>query len=213
MKTFRQKSFSVLFKETPANSYVPRPVLPAGLFQYSDWDWHNKLLTENEIFIYNKPLIKYRVSNNSASAANPASEARSRLETDLMLDYFLNIKDLDLFKKIFKGVYEQFGEPETETIPYFLGRIALLSPDYSKQRWGYKTIMKFISQNNNFNILNSLYSETFGSFISLCPVKAQEIHQGSTEKYKKYKMLYNLFLFLSLILLFALFTFFAADIF
>ena len=32
MKTFQQKSFSVLFKETPFNSYVPRLVLPAGLF-------------------------------------------------------------------------------------------------------------------------------------------------------------------------------------
>lgn len=151
------------FKKEVIEKYLP---FPTGLIQYSDWQLHNNLLLDNEVSFTSKQLIGYRVNNqNSASARCNVVLKRESLETPLLMEPYLKIKNVNLFKKIFNGLYEEYGEPTNETIPYFLGLIALKSPNKDKQRWGYSTIIRFVSEGNNLKLLNKLYGIDFAYII------------------------------------------------
>lgn len=154
------------YKKQAIQEFLP---LPCGLLQYSDWDLHNKLLSKYEIAITDKCLVKYRTTLNSTSARSNIVVNRETLETDIMMDYFLNITDLELFKSIFENTYNKYGEPTKETIPYFLSRIALESKKPEKQGWGYKTLINFISQGNNLELLHKMYNLNFKDILTLCP--------------------------------------------
>ena len=192
------------------SAIMPHLPLPAGIFVYQDWDMHNKLLMAGcNIFVTDKCLINYRLSSGSASAANEFTRIRNLAETDMLLDHFLTINNIETFKKIFCGVYEQFGEPTVETIPYFLARIALTSSIHAKKMWGYKMLLKYISQGNNFKLLHDKYGIDFADIISQTPLDEEFIKYK--QKRKKYKVLYNILLVACLLLMiFNLVLFFKA---
>ncbi len=167
------------------SAILPLLPLPKGLFQFSDWDLHNKLLFHNKVYLTDKCLVMYRFYQNSTSARSQYVVAREAMETDAMMDYFLKIKDPENFKQIFSGLYEQFGEPTAKTIPYFLARIALTSEIYSKRQWGYKVLIRFITDNDNLQLLNSLYGLCFHDIISLVPLEFGDYYVTKTKKYRK----------------------------
>lgn len=146
--------------------YMP---LDISMCQMQDYQLHINILLGNEAKIINEPLVKYRVNtkNESISARTPIVIKREILETKKLMNTFLKIDTVDLLRKIFKEELEQFQEPTEDTIPYYLGRLALLSNLNSKKDWGYKTIMEFISKNNNFQRLNDLYGFTFKDYLNL----------------------------------------------
>ena len=179
------------FKKSAYKEIAP---LPAGLLQYSDWDMHNKFLMKYNVKILDKTLIKYRISNASTSSRSLDVINREIMENDLVMESFLSIKDLILFKRIFKEDYASFGEPAVETLPYFLSMIAMTSKYPEKRCWGYKTLINYISKNDNLELLYSLYKIDFKQIknqIKRCDFRLYD-HKGILSlknKYKKYKYL------------------------
>ncbi len=176
--------------------------LPSGIIQYSDWALHNDLMLRTNIFLDERELIFYRVSPNGASARSSNVFKREALETDILLNTFLNIKDVSVFKSIFKDHYEQYGEPVVETIPYFLARIALTSDDFNKQSWGYRLLIKFYSENNNRKKLYDLYGVQFKNVINL----VNDIVLYDTKPLKKVRKKYLKYKIISFILCVLLLT-------
>ena len=181
-------------------------ILPfsCGLLQYIDWQIHNKmLLLDCNFKCSDKFLLRYRVSPQSASAMNKSVLTREACETYSIMDPFLEIKDLDFFKKIFEGLYNEFGEPTIETIPYFVARMAMTSKIIDKQRWGYETLLKFIADRNNYEKLHKMYNVNFKTIINTI-TECNLMDNKLEKKYKKYKKLYNIFLtlFISITVIF-----------
>lgn len=189
------------FKKDVIKKYLP---FPAGLIQYSDWQLHNKLLLDNEISLTGKQLIGYRISQDSASARRDIVVKRECLETTNLMEPYLNIRSVDLFKKIFNGLFEEYGEPKQETIPYFLGLIALKSPNIDKQRWGYQTILSYVSEDNNLKLLNALYGVNFAFIIKLANKYSFNVNYEHSILY--YKKKFEMFRLLSYSLFFVVTT-------
>ena len=182
------------FKKSAINQFLP---LPYGLLNYSDWELHHNLLLNHKVTLTDELLIKYRVSTESASSRSKYTIRRESLETRKLMQPFLNIKDLDLFKSIFEGEYSKYGTPTVETIPYFLARIALTSQILEKQKWGYSVLIDYISQKNNMELLHNLYGFDFKQFANLI----SKLRVSESEKLIKYKNIYRLFLFIIIFLI------------
>lgn len=178
------------FKKDIILPFLP---LPAGVFQYQDWQLHCKLLlVGNQAVFLDELLVNYRVSTCSASARNGETVLRESLETPALMDSFLQIMDVSLFKQIFEGKYEDLGEPVRETLPYFIGRMALKSDNADKRRWGYGVIMNFISTPSNQALLYRLYRLQFKELLSLvsyCQDASKADLSRILTKVKKYKKL------------------------
>ena len=89
-----------------------------------------------------------------------------------------------------------------ETIPYFLGRLALNSQKHQKKEWGYKTIMNFISKKENFELLHNLYGFDFKQYIGLAnnfEGISNNLIVDFDNKIAKYKKLFNKFLIISIV--------------
>jgi glycosyltransferase involved in cell wall biosynthesis len=140
-----------------------------ALLQTQDYDFHIKtLLGNNKIYVYQKPLINYRISSNNSNVDNHSEIAniRKNIEMEYILNNFLNI-EYNTFIRIFKKNYIKFGKPNPKTMPYFLGLMALNTNDKERKVWGYKTILNFIKINNNLKLLNSLYKTTYKEIVDL----------------------------------------------
>lgn len=183
------------------SAILPFLPLPKGLVQFSDWDLHNKLLSnDNKVYLTDKCLVKYRFHQNGTSARSNHVIAREAMETDMIMDYFLKTKDPEKFKQIFSGLYEQFGEPNSKTIPYFLARIALTSEIYSKRQWGYKVLIKFITDGDNLKLLHSLYGICFRDIVLLVPLEFGDYYVNKVKKYRKLFKVALIALIISLII-------------
>lgn len=138
-----------------------------SLLQTQDYDFHIRTLLKHRVYVYQKPLVKYRQFNDGSNIDNHTSTSKLRhnLELLIVLDSFLNI-DINLFKKVFKKEFKKNGIPIPETICYFLSKIALNTKDSIRQEWGYRTLLKFISQKEKLKLLNSLYSVEYKDIIS-----------------------------------------------
>ncbi|MCE3255438.1 MAG: glycosyltransferase, family 2 [Rickettsiaceae bacterium] len=165
--------------------------LDLSMFHHQDYGMHINLLMKNNAYLTTKQLVKYRIisGEKNASAQNAVTRKREDLEQPKLMDIFLQIKDVEFFKKIFGDKLNEFGEPISETVPYFLGRLALCSRNQEKQNWGYRVIMDFIREKKNLDLLNNLYGFNFGQYISL--VKKFVIDDVE-KKYRKYRRLFNI---------------------
>ena len=182
---------------------IIKKILPfsCGLLQYIDWQIHIKLLLNGcNIKCIEQPLLKCRISSNSASARSINVLKREACETYSIMDPFLEIKDLEFFKKVFEGLYNEFGEPTIETIPYFIARMAMKSPFPDKQRWGYEALLKFIADRKNYETIYKLFGIDFKKVINSIN-NCTFLDNRFIDKYKKYKRLYYIFLSLFILVL------------
>ena len=195
------------FKKEAIKDFLP---LPFGLIQYSDWQLNNYLLLNTKILVINKCLVNYRITPNSACSRSKKVINREKIETDLLMEPFLNIKDINKFKLIFKDFYEEFGEPTISTIPYFIARLALKSKNIEKQRFGYLLLIKFISKDNNLDLIHNLYGLNYADIINLIEFynpETEEINQNISHYIKKIKKYKKLSKILGTILLFVIILF------
>lgn len=143
--------------------------LPAGMFQLQDYYFHIPLLLKYDTYFHDKPLVYYRISGNSVSLnQNNNTVKRTIIEQNFILDLFYNINNVDLLKKIFNNnhVFQRYGEPVKETIPFFICLIAIESYEHQNAMWGYNSLIKFYNENNNQQLLYDLYKFQFKDYIS-----------------------------------------------
>lgn len=178
-----------------------------------DYVMHIDILANGfKSYVLDDILVDYRVFNDGTNISlnNSTAHKREKAEIALLMDYFLKIKDIKLLKRVFKNEIQRANlEPFDDTIPFFLGQMALRSSHYHRQEWGYHTIMKFLSDKKNFDIVYKRYGFAFRDYLNLinhikeiCAVKERNKY---IKKYKKYKKLCQVLLVLSIILLLIIF--------
>ena len=186
--------------------------LDYSLIMYQDYKMHADLLINGyKHKVLDDIYVDYRRFNddrNISNNINGIGEKRAGLDTDVFMDTFLRIQDIELLKSVFKKEIENTGiQPYENTIPFFLGQMALLSNDNNKQVWGYKQIAKFISTFDNYNLVKELYNFDFKKFCAI--PKNINFNQGEkqlleeisrcSKKHKKYKSFFNITLIVAII--------------
>lgn len=101
---------------------------PGSIIALGDCNFHVHVLLNSKIKVLEKPFVKYSIFGNNNSSGWINNDVIT-CENIYLLKTFSNISDLELFKSIFKGRYEEYGEPtEIRDIPYFTARIAMDIP-------------------------------------------------------------------------------------
>lgn len=191
-------------KKSAIEKYMP---LDIGLIQYHDWQFNFLLLFKNKIHMLDKPLVRYRVSNTSACARSNAVIVREKIETNKLMDTVVDLigNDKNAFMTYFGNNSIVNGQNiDARTIPYWLGRIALTSTNYEKQCWGLQTIMNFIADDKNVQMLNKLYGFSFKDYMKFANLVSADDDKeimSKNKKIKKYKTVSNILMVLCIILM------------
>lgn len=145
--------------------------LPEGVCQYSDWILNNRLILLGEVILGSKPLLSYRVSSSSLSARSLGSVARDQLETRIMMDDFLEIREMAALAQIFPVEIKPYEKLPDLHVPYVLGRLALLSDIAEKRAWGYEIIMRHISDASVAKSLSELAGFSYKDLMASAPTE------------------------------------------
>jgi len=159
-----------LTRETARSLY-----LPEGVVQYSDWMWHNQILMRGDVVLLEEQLVRYRVSAVSLGYRTTSSLAREMLETRVMMDDFLAIKDMAFLAQVFPGEIIPYQSLPARHIPYVLGRLALLSEIPEKRCWGYETIMRHLSGPDMAESLHEHAGFTHKDLMAMVPTEAASL--------------------------------------
>ncbi|MBR2164830.1 MAG: glycosyltransferase [Campylobacter sp.] len=159
---------------------------------HQDTQMHVKLLLNIEPKFLDENLILYRFDNNVGNISGSfISLSRDRMETEILMDTFLNIDDINLLKKIFaKEIDKTKLEPKIEYLEFFLGNMALLSSEWYRKLWGYHTIMRSYNTKAKAEALKKEYDFEFKNYLKLINLMAEDNEVIKfRNKYKKYKKL------------------------
>ncbi len=164
----------MMLKRKYAETVFP---LDEGIQQHQDFIIHIQLLLQADCGFLDTPLVNYRIptdDNNHLSSNDKKAFKRIEIETPFALDYFVKgITSVSLLQQIFGTDIEAFGEPTEETIPYFLARLALSKPENRLLTlWGFRTLIAFINQKGNMELLHSLYDFDYKMFSKL----SEQVH-------------------------------------
>jgi hypothetical protein len=164
-----------------------------SLILYQDLTIHTELLLNGAKFIcLDDVYVKYRHFGDERNISCNYFKAKRAVDTDPFMNTFLEIQDVELLKEMFsKEIKETKIEPYFDTIPFFLGQMAILSPDKDRQIWGYKTIAKYISKDETYKIANEKYGFCFKDFRALIPIISQEDKSDAHSKFLRYKRYFN----------------------
>ena len=186
--SIRAKYAKKMFPATPANC----------IFQ--DYIQNVQLLIMGNIAIVPEKIVKYRITHDqkNISAAGFSTNMRANLETDSLMNTFLEIKDIKLLQDMFSKEILSTGINITkpENIKYFLGRMALLSPNDYRKIWGVHAVMDCYNKNKD-----KLFHDYAFEFRDLVKLVQMFKEPKLNKKYKKYKKLFNLTLIINIILL------------
>ena len=123
----------------------------AGL---QDLDMWVKICLRHNIHLIDDRLTLYRTHDDYSNLSADTSENNTRniFEYKQILNNYLQIKDIEFFKKAFPE-FGKYGELEPMTLPYFLGRIALDTNRNFQRQWGIETIYNFLGNGESANSL------------------------------------------------------------
>lgn len=159
---------------------------------HQDTQMHVKLLLNGEPKFLDDNLILYRFDDNVGNISGSfISLSRDRMETEILMDTFLNIGDINLLKKIFaKEINKTKLEPKIEYLEFFLGNMALLSSEWYRKLWGYHTIMRSYNTKAKAEALKKEYNFEFKDYLNLIKFMCENNEVVKfRDKYKKYKKL------------------------
>lgn len=159
---------------------------------HQDTQMHVKLLLNIEPKFLDENLILYRFDDNVGNISGSfISLSRDRMETEILMDTFLNIDDINLLKKIFaKEIDKTKLEPKIEYLEFFLGNMALLSSEWYRKLWGYHTIMRSYNTKAKAEALKKEYNFEFKDYLKLINLMTEDNEVIKfRNKYKKYKKL------------------------
>jgi glycosyltransferase involved in cell wall biosynthesis len=142
------------------------PVL-AGLHDFDLWV---RICFKHEIMILDEKLVRYRwmSDNSNASSHTKNKQIRHRFENKQILNHYLKITEPAELLAIFPDAI-QYGRMTTDTIPYFLGRIAIDSNVDYKVLWGEETIFALLQNEKAAQALEENCNFKYWDFINIVP--------------------------------------------
>ncbi len=175
--------------------------LDLSLVNQQDYNIHINILLQTDLQILTTPFIYYRrmKNNSNLSAYEYKTFLREKMEMPRAMNSFIKIKDLKLLNNIFPD--NDFKHKEL--IPYYLGLLALEnSCSFEKKMWGYHLIMDFISEFSNYKLLHELEGFNFSKYLNLIFMFKEKFNEDKIlKKYKKYKKLFNIFIYINCLLI------------
>ena len=175
--------------------------LDMAMCNQQDTQMHIKILLRGDVKILDKALVLYRFdsSANNISARTFITTKREQAEIERLMDSFLEMRDIELLKKVFKKEIADLGiTPKEGQTEYFLGRMALLSTIKERQIWGYHKIMESYSTKEKAESLKENYNFDFKQYLSF----AGYIDDTIGNKYRKYKKLFKILIYINIALCF-----------
>lgn len=166
--------------------------LPIALSQYQDYQMHVDVMLKLRVMTTDSALVNYRKPSDKSgiSVTNDVTLRTRKLEENLLMDSFLQIKDISELSEIFgDDLLARFGKLENKLIPYYLGQLALDADTEYKKLWGYNQIVRFISDATNYKLLNKRYGFCYADFLKLSKKFGPD---ANWRKYKKYKKFFNI---------------------
>jgi len=172
-----------------------RPI-DISLSIYQDYFLHVNLLIRTEIAFSPEAEYYYRRSAGSISARKD-DYWRKQLETPRLMDVFLKINDLNFLSEVLQN--NNLDIKYKELIPYYIGMSALRSPKSERQKWGYRTILEFISDAARYEKLHEL---TGFSYKNLLDLSLESWHSCKRKSRRKRKIVWMVVLVMIFLLAF-----------
>lgn len=142
-----------------------------SLFQLHDYDYNIRLSLEGAIHIMDEALLLYRIRDdgkNISLSNTKAMVSRQFTESYCVLNNYLSITNVDFFISIFGKYIQRLGKVREETIPYFLGMIAIQHcKEVPKKLWGYHILYSFLNKEGMFELLRKDCGLTYSQFKEL----------------------------------------------
>ena len=195
------------------NTDIFKMIYPVDMnhITYQDYIIHTGLLLKSEPLFIDKCLIYYRLpsSKSGISYANNKTIVLNSIEEDYLMDVFLKINSLDMLNDIFKDKLKEMDLcfDSLESKNFILGLIALESKNIYKQRWGFKLVATYLSDDKKYYYIYNKYKFNFNKFYNLADkIYLQETKIAALKKRyrKKVKILLSICLFLILLLIFCI---------
>lgn len=168
--------------------------LPYSIVNNQDFKIHIELLVNgSENIVLEDKLVLYRQPHNKAniSARSFVTELRESLEFENVMDAFLKINDINLLENVFANEILKTGiKPYPDTIPFFLGYMAIYAKKDGKKSWGYHKIIQFLQSKENFDLVKDKYNFEFKDLLQL----TKEFKNTTFHRCFKYKKGFNFFL-------------------
>ena len=148
--------------------YTEIGLLNPALANIPDFDFWIRMCLKYDIAILDKKIIRFRrMSDESNASGNTCrNQIRSRFEYKQLLNHYLKITDPDEFLLIFPETV-QYGRITAETIPYFLGRIAIDTGIDFRMAWGLDVIFGLLQKESAARALEVNCDFTYLDFIRL----------------------------------------------
>ena len=133
-----------------------------------DLDMWVRLCLKYDVHILGEKLVRFRVlaDRSSASADKPSTHIRAGFEYVQILDHYLAIDDVQTFLQVFPDA-QKYGAVEKESIPYFLGRLALDLNYRPWQLWGLQTLFRSLGRNGMATRLEKEHGFRYTDFYGL----------------------------------------------
>lgn len=128
----------------------------------SDLDLWVRLSLKHNLHILDERLTRYRLRANNANAGSERIEntIRAYFESKQILNNYRQITQVEHLLAIFPEC-TNYGSPMTETIPYFLARIAMDCPAGFNQLWGLETLYSYMEFPANVDRLKLLFDFSY----------------------------------------------------
>jgi len=148
--------------------YTEVGLLNPAMASIPDLDFWVRICLKYDIAILDKEVIRFRRMNDESNASGNTcrTQIRSRLEYRQILNHYLRIIDPDEFLLIFPETV-QYGRITAETIPYFLGRIAIDTGIDFRMVWGLDVIFGLLQKESAARALEVNCDFTYLDFIRL----------------------------------------------
>jgi len=124
-------------------------LFPEHLLALSETNFHISILLYSNIKVLEEPLVNYRVVENYENKW--CSSLSLENELFFLLDRFLEIKDIEFFKEVFKNDIVDFNCIEPQLLPYILSKIA--EKEIDNRRWANYNFHRYISSSQNYQFL------------------------------------------------------------
>jgi hypothetical protein len=150
------------------DAYFDIGLLNPSFANLPDFDLWVRICLKYDIMILDKSLIRYRWMSDHSNASSNTKQTnnRYRFEYKQMLDHYLKITTPEELLAIFPEA-AKYGNVTRETIPYFLGRVAIETGLDLKMAWGQETIFALLQNEKIARTLEENCSFTYLDFINL----------------------------------------------
>ena len=140
-----------------------------ALIQTQDYDFNVRVLLNFDLKILAEPTIKYRRMSDGSNLSGRGRWIREcyRREFEAVIDNFLSIDSIDLYRNIF-GLDQGASMPcDVEDIPFMLAKAAVESENGELVDWGFCKFRQILGTVENWDSLFDKYHISFQDLVGI----------------------------------------------